>query len=176
MLVGRGQLMGAYALSLDAAPWREIHDSVMGGVSTGCLTRDEEYLVFSGALSLENNGGFASARRPVDGVPVNCDRVRIEVRGDGRTYQFRIRQDQRFDGVAWARHFETNGRWQAIEWPLAEFSGVFRGKEVSDAGPVQAERIAQVGVMLADRTQGPFRLEIRAIEFLEAGGEPHERS
>ena len=43
--------------------WRIVNDDVMGGVSSSTLYLNEEQnLVFSGNLSMENNGGFASSR------------------------------------------------------------------------------------------------------------------
>ena len=42
--------------------WRIINDSVMGGVSRSQFNIFEEYIRFSGHVSLENNGGFASIR------------------------------------------------------------------------------------------------------------------
>ncbi len=43
--------------------WSIVNDDVMGGVSTSYLSlSNEKNLIFSGYLSLENNGGFASSR------------------------------------------------------------------------------------------------------------------
>jgi monofunctional biosynthetic peptidoglycan transglycosylase len=158
--------MNAFSLPMDATPWMEINDGVMGGVSTSLMRQENGMLVFSGHLSLENKGGFASARRELSEFPVNTDRVRLEVRGDGRRYQFRIRQDSRFDGVAWSQSFATSDRWQSIELPLSDFVAVFRGRGVNGAGPVVTSRIRQIGFMLADKRPGPFRLEIRSIALL----------
>jgi NADH dehydrogenase [ubiquinone] 1 alpha subcomplex assembly factor 1 len=166
-------LMGALSLPMDAGPWREINDSVMGGVSSSAVQNEAGVLVFSGTLSLENRGGFASARRPVETPPADTDRIQMEVRGDGRRYQFRIRQDDRFDGVAWSQSFVAERDWQTISLPLSGFVPVFRGTRVTGAGPVEATRIRQVGLMLADKTPGPFRLEIRSIEFLSPGAADH---
>jgi NADH dehydrogenase [ubiquinone] 1 alpha subcomplex assembly factor 1 len=91
--------------------------------------------------------------------------VRLDVRGDGRTYQFRVRQDDRFDGVAWRAEFSTSSEWQTVELAFDEFVPVFRGRRVPDAGPVVPATIRQIGFMLADKTPGPFKLEIRSIEF-----------
>ena len=91
--------------------------------------------------------------------------VRLVVRGDGRTYQFRLRQDDRFDGIAWRAEFTTNSDWQTVVLPFNEFIPVFRGRRVPDAGPVEPAAIRQVGFMLADKTPGSFSLEIRSIEF-----------
>lgn len=162
--------MRGIALSLDPAPWKEIHDGVMGGVSSGRMTAAGDHLVFSGELSLENNGGFASVRRAAGPFTAVTGRVRLEVRGDGRRYQFRLRQDTAFDGVAWRAEFVATDEWLTVEWPLTRFEPVFRGRRVPGAGGLQPTAIRQAGFMLADGVPGPFRLEIRAIEFLAGEG------
>ena len=152
--------------------WRSINDGVMGGRSAGGMVPAEDGLRFEGKLSLENNGGFSSVRRPVDQDLSGMTRVRFEVRGDGREYQFRIRQNSGFDGVAWRALFSTNRDWQDVEIPLAEFMPVFRGTAVKEAGPVVASKIQQIGFLLADGEAGKFKLEIRRIEFLGAQEKP----
>ncbi len=146
-------------------PWRAVNDGVMGGVSDGRMVAADQGLRFEGELSLENNGGFASVRRPIDADLSASTGVRLRLRGDGRTYQFRLRLDDRWDGVAWRAEFGTTGKWQSIELPFDEFTPVFRGRPVPGAGPVVAADIRQIGFMLADKTAGPFALEILAIEF-----------
>ena len=43
--------------------WSIVNDDVMGGVSSSNISiNDENNIVFSGFLSLKNNGGFASSR------------------------------------------------------------------------------------------------------------------
>lgn len=158
------------SLTLEAAPWLEINDGVMGGLSISQVRNEEGRLIFAGELSLENNGGFASARRAIEPLPCEVQRVRLEVRGDGRTYQFRIRQDSRFDGIAWSLPFPSGADWRTVELPLEHFTAVFRGRPALNAGSVEAARVQQIGLMLADKRPGVFRLEVRAIEFL--GPEP----
>ena len=48
-------------------------DNVMGGVSTAKLEHDDEQLHFTGQLSLENNGGFASFWGQIDNKLTNFD-------------------------------------------------------------------------------------------------------
>ena len=48
----------------EVANWYPILDGVMGGLSTGKMETRENSVVFTGAISLENNGGFASLRGP----------------------------------------------------------------------------------------------------------------
>ena len=165
MLMGLA-LMLSVSFDMEAASWRSVNDGVMGGLSSGGIVRDGEHLVFTGDLSLENNGGFSSVRRTVDRDLSGASKVRIQVRGDGRTYQFRIRHNNRFDGVAWRAPFATNGEWQTIEIALNRFAPVFRGRSVAGAGPVVPSDIQQIGFLLADKNAGRFRLEIRRIEFI----------
>lgn len=159
-------MIGMIEIGVDAAPWRTVHDGVMGGVSSGRVESDGEALRFSGELSLENNGGFASARRPIEQDLSGAQAVRISVRGDGRPYQLRLRQDGRFDGIAWRAHFETGPDWRDIELPLAAFEPVFRGRPVPGAGDLDPERLRQIGLMIADGTPGPFSVEVRSIRFV----------
>lgn len=152
-------------LNMDIEPWRSVNDGVMGGRSAGGMAQSDEGLKFSGSLSLENNGGFASVRRPVSQDLSAATGVRIQVRGDGRDYQFRIRQSTGFDGVAWSAAFSSSGDWQQVDIAFDQFSPVFRGRQIPQAGPVVASQIQQVGFLLADKTPGGFELEIRHIEF-----------
>jgi len=160
-----GTIMMAIILDMSPGPWQAINDGVMGGISSGRMEQSGDILRFEGTLSLENNGGFASVRRPIGEDLSNATGVKLQVRGDGRTYQFRMRQDDRFDGIAWRAEFSTSGDWQTVELSFNEFIPVFRGRQVPGAGPVAPAGIRQIGFMLADKVPGPFALEIRSITF-----------
>jgi hypothetical protein len=159
-------LMTTVNLDMQITPWRSVNDGVMGGLSAGGMVQSDEDLKFVGKLSLENNGGFSSVRRLVEQDLSSATRVRLEVRGDGRDYQVRIRQSNRFDGVAWSAAFSTTDKWKSIEMAFDEFIPVFRGRTVTQAGPVVPSEIQQIGFLLADRNPGRFELEIKSIEFL----------
>lgn len=145
--------------------WQIITDGVMGGLSSSRMVEADGVLSFEGELSLENNGGFASVRRLVDTDLSQAVGVRMEVRGDERTYQFRLRQNDHFDGVAWRMEFSTNAQWQIVELSFDQFVPVYRGRQVPQAGPVVPASIKQIGFLLADKTPGPFKLQVRKIEF-----------
>ena len=162
------------ALELDPAPWQSINDGVMGGVSSGAMTVSPNGLVFEGELSLENNGGFASVRRNINEDLSVAKGLQLKVSGDGRTYQARLRHVDRFDGIAWRAEFPTSTRWQTVTLDFADFEPVFRGRRVIDAGPVAPSKIRQMGFMVADKTPGPFRLEIGALQFLDHHSTPQK--
>ncbi len=163
-----GPLMAATKSSVDLAlePWLAVNDGVMGGISAGEMVAIPMGLRFQGQLSLENNGGFASVRRSCDGVLRKATGVRLVVTGDGRPFQFRLRTDDRFDGVSWRAVFETDGSRQTIFLPLDSFESVFRGRNVAADSPLSAERIRQIGFLLADGADGPFQLDIWSIDFV----------
>lgn len=147
--------------------WLIVNDDVMGGLSESRLIlSDSNTAVFSGNVSLENNGGFASTRTKamqfhLDGF----QGILIQVKGDGKKYQFRIRTDDRFDGVSYRYHFETDiGQWQTISIPFSKFVPVFRGRILPDVEPVSPKDIQQVGFLISDKQSGKFHLEIQWIK------------
>lgn len=151
-------------LSLASGPWFVVDDGVMGGRSVGQVATHGGNVIFSGVLSLENNGGFSSMRLPLSEALGSSSGIRIVVRGDGRRYQLRLRQGRRFDGVAWQTEVEVGPQWTTHVIAFSEFRPTFRGREVPGAGPVNPNEIRQVGVLLADKSPGPFEIEIRALE------------
>lgn len=152
-------------LNLASGSWVIINDDVMGGRSRATATSDEQGLHFRGAVSLENNGGFASTRRLLAEAPAGATGLRVQLRGDGRDYQLRLRDNQRFDGVAWRHGFSTTGQWQTLNFDLGDFEPVFRGRRVSGAGAIAADAIGQVGFMIADKRAGAFELQVRELVF-----------
>jgi monofunctional biosynthetic peptidoglycan transglycosylase len=149
--------------SLDTVEWVTVHDNVMGGVSTGRLVRTGEGTgLFSGVLSLENNGGFASVRALIDRPDLAlATGLEIRVRGDGRSYQLRLRMNDRFDGIAYTISFDTNaGEWSTHRLAFADFRPTYRGRTPGNATPLDPSRVRQIGVMLADKQPGSFSLEI----------------
>ena len=147
----------------DRSEWSVINDGVMGGVSRGGLrVSDQETGVFSGELSLENNGGFASVRATLSHRDLSsATGLEIRVRGDGRTYQLRLRIDDRFDGIAYRTFFETEpGEWVTVRRSFDVFEPTFRGRTPRNAPPLDTAHIHQVGFMLADKQPGGFSLEI----------------
>jgi len=149
--------------------WLILNDGVMGGLSQSQVCETSTGLEFRGYLSTENNGGFASIRKTEN---VSLDGIigfRLEFKGDGRCYQFRLRQDEDPRSVAWRRQFNTDSSLQEVTILLNEFKPVFRGYPVPGAGALTPAAIRQLGFMLVDKIEGPFKLLIRSIEPLFAG-------
>jgi hypothetical protein len=151
--------------------WMAINDDVMGGISQSRIELSPTATaLFSGHLSLENNGGFASIRRRADNYNLGgCTGLIIKVKGDGRTYQFRVKIDDQYDGIAYRTLFTTDARhWQTITLSFDSFCASFRGRPVPGAPVLRPEQIRQIGFLLADKQQKSFRLEIAWIKSFQA--------
>jgi apolipoprotein D and lipocalin family protein len=147
----------------DDTQWQVVNDGVMGGVSSSGIQQTGQGTgLFTGELSLENNGGFASVRALVGRQDLSrYDGLEIRVRGDGRTYQLRLRTNDRYDGIAYRIFFPTReDEWVSRQLSFAEFQPTFRGSVVADAPVLDTTTISQVAFMLADKNPGAFSLEI----------------
>jgi len=147
-------------------PWEVVNDDVMGGVSQSDFFVTNGVAVFTGNLSLEYNGGFASVRSlPSNHDLEGCQSFLLRVRGDGRRYKFTARMDRRFDSPIYQAAFPTmDGEWQEHLLPLNEFVSTFRGRVLTGEPPLNPARIASLGFLVSDKQAGPFRLEIAWIK------------
>jgi monofunctional biosynthetic peptidoglycan transglycosylase len=146
-----------------ASDWAIVNDGVMGGLSSSeFVDGGDGFAVFRGNLSLDNNGGFASVRGIVPAAVMEGHRgLALRVRGDGRTYQVRLRTNRRFDGVAYMAEFRTQAdTWQTIEIPFESFEATYRGRRPSGAADLEPGQIQQIGLLIGDKVEGPFRLDV----------------
>lgn len=151
------------------AAWTTVNDPVMGGQSTSRITFGGGGLVFSGNISLENNGGFASARSPqnpdIGRRAAGATSLRVRAVGDGKTYLLRVGTA----GQPWSyiQRFPTAAAVERIyELPVGNFQPVgMRLDPAPDAPPtLDPSSISQVSVYILDKQQGPFEITIGAIE------------
>jgi monofunctional biosynthetic peptidoglycan transglycosylase len=146
-------------------PWASIDDVVMGGVSQSRMVIEDGVAVFRGVLSLENNGGFASVRsRPADHDLSGHRAIVLRVKGDGNRYKLRLRTSSSFDGVSYEAPLEPGaGEWQDLTIPLDAFRATYRGRLVRDYPALDPSGVKTFGIMIADKQEGSFRLEVASI-------------
>lgn len=148
------------------ALWRSINDGVMGGLSSSQLrSQPEGHAVFTGHVSLENNGGFASVRCSSGELGrKGVEAYLLQVRGDGKCYKLNLRTDDDFDGINYQARFEPSaGVWTTCRLPRADFLPTWRGRPVPDAPPLDTSCVRQIGLMIGDKQAGLFELAIRSI-------------
>ena len=159
-----------------ALDWQIVNDSVMGGISRSGLERvDEEVVRFQGQLSLENNGGFASVRASGRLPDLNgAKAMMIRVKGDGRTYQLRLRTSNGWRAPDYSAEFATKaGEWQTHVLPLKNFMAGWRGRAIRNAPVIDPQEIRSVGILLGDKIPGAFTVDIdwiKAVTSPAAGG------
>ena len=166
----QGELVYDFKGQDSTASWVRVNDGVMGGLSQSNLTLTPEgTAVFAGTLSLENHGGFASVRTyPYDFGLGEYEGLAFRVRGDGRGYKLRLRGDDRLDGPAYEADFETVAdTWMTVQIPFADLRPTFRGRRLLNRPALEGAAVRQIGFMIADRQEGPFRLEIDWIKAYE---------
>lgn len=152
--------------------WRVVDDGVMGGLSQGKLEFSKEGILrFFGTLSLENNGGFSSLRTgDVKFDLSGAEGVVLRVKGDGRSYQLRFSTDAQYRGqeMSFQAGFRTTkGEWTEVKVPFKSFSGTWRGIELPEKG-FDPAKIRRLGLLLADKNQGPFELHVDWIRSYRA--------
>ena len=157
----------------EAFGWQVVNDGVMGGLSKGKIEMsDTGTMTFTGNLSLENNGGFSLARSErVDFNLSNDQGILLRVKGDGRTYEVRLESDAKFRSwpVSFSGKFETTkDEWQQVKIPFSSFKGGFRGRELPDA-KLDPSQIYRVGIIIADKQEGPFAVELDWIRTYGKG-------
>jgi monofunctional biosynthetic peptidoglycan transglycosylase len=148
------------------AEWGVTNDDVMGGISTSKISAGENNtLIFSGIVSLENNGGFASLRGPLEDYDLSAyEGFLIKVKGDWKTYYLSFRQTKYFTGFNNTHRFKTeNDKWQIVRLPFNDFKLKYYGREVSNFKSPDQNSIKQVSILISDKQQGPFKLEVERI-------------
>ena len=158
--------------------WRNVDDSVMGGVSSSRMRIEDGIAIFEGELSLDNNGGFASVRsNTVQPNLAGYDGIRLRVKGDGKSYRLRIRTSPAFDGPSYQLTFETTrNEWLTIKLHFADFTAAFRGKQIPNHPPVDTSKIATVGLLIADKQAGAFRLDVESIKAYRDAPSAHRKN
>lgn len=150
----------------DLNNWYIVDDVVMGGRSDGKIRISSEgHGLYTGTISLENNGGFSSLRYRTEPVSVGQgDKLRVRLKGDGKTYQLRVKQDRRNE-YSYVYEFESTGDWQEIEVPLHEMYPVYRGRQLNRPN-FDHDRIEELIFLIGNKRPEEFRLLIDHIELL----------
>jgi len=146
--------------------WRITNDGVMGGKSEGHFLFEQDKGVFTGNISLDNNGGFSSVFRAIDHLATEFETVTIDVMGDGLVYE--LRMIVTLDGylLAYKHSFNTvEGQREVLSFTLADFQASFRGRNITNAAVLNSGNICEVGFLVKSKIEGRFSLSIFSLNF-----------
>lgn len=148
--------------------WRIINDGVMGGFSRSRIQLlPNNHLLFMGDLTTENQGGFASVKNRHSLNLKGYNTLILKVKGDGKQYNFRFKtsKNDHLNDWSYESSFWTlSGQWQTIELPFNEFYPVYRGKRLKDLPAPELDKIQEYGLMISNRQEGLFQIEIKSLE------------
>jgi hypothetical protein len=167
MLIIPGEKM-TFDFKKDMSPkWRVVNDGVMGGLSQGVLAYEKESVVFKGALSLENNGGFASFRSEPGNYDLSAYKtVTIKYRGYGGKFGLRFTTTDVYYMPYYKMLIEPTEEWQTTTFNLRDFDQYSllnkTGVKVSNEALSKVQRI---GLIKSDKVEGKFEIEVDYIEF-----------
>lgn len=140
--------------------WYVVDDVVMGGRSDGRFELNNDgHGVFCGEVSLANNGGFSSVRYRFDKKDINgIQYCKIRLKGDGKRYQFRVKNDAR-DAHVYIHYFETSGSWEVISIPLAEMHPSYRGRWLRRPN-YTAQELSEIAFLIGNKQNEFFCLQL----------------
>ena len=147
--------------------WRIQNDVVMGGRSESQLKMtDENEAHFTGRVSLENNGGFCSIHQTSENDPFiineGSDAFILNVKGDGKNYNFRIRTPK--GRHSYASTFSTNNNvdWETISIPFKSMQATYRG-EVVNVPNYNGENVVEMQLLIGNKKEENFEILLRSI-------------
>lgn len=145
--------------------WNVVNDDVMGGRSSGQLEMNAQgHAVFSGTISLENNGGFSSVRyRPERIMLGDATKIKIRLKGDKKKYQLRIKANAD-DYYSYVANFTTSGDWETIKIDLKDMYPTFRGRML-DQPNFKDDHIEEIGILIGNKKAQEFNLVIDKIQL-----------
>jgi len=145
--------------------WRIVNDGVMGGLSSSKTVIKDDKIIFSGNVSLENNGGFASLRSPVKDYNFeNFSGIEIKIKGDGKRYSISMKETTYFNGYFYTSSFETKkDEWIVAQIPFNQFKLYYLGKDINSSKKIPLDNIKEISLLIGDKQEGEFKAEIDYI-------------
>lgn len=153
----------------DADRWTIVNDGVMGGLSQSNAQSDANALLFSGTVSLKNNGGFVSLRSAMSDYDLSayeyCE-IRFKSNTD-RKFELLIEKETPFYMPKYRAKFGGKSEeWKTIRIPLRDFELSRMGSTMQEGiDPEGLEGIQRIGFILADKQEGSFQLWIDYLKF-----------
>ena len=143
--------------------WYVVNDNVMGGFSKGLIKKNKVGNgIFSGKISLFNNGGFSSVRYNFENIVVSAsDTLIFHVYGDNKYYQLRVKQSKYDRHVYTKKTFIKKG-WHFLKFPLNEMGASFRGRRLR-MNNFDKSYISEIGILLGNKVEESFNLKIDSI-------------
>lgn len=165
-----------FADPCEASRWRVVGDRLMLGRSEGAVETREGSIEFRGTVRRRIGGGWCSARRDL-GTPLALEdnfRIALEVRGDGKTYGFDLRDSAELDGIYWEAPIIAlaDAEWSTIVLEAKDFRPLRRGSPAEAEHPLDLRAIRSVALVIAGGQTGPYSIQVRDLRCTQAEAPP----
>ena len=153
----------------DFGRWSIINDGVMGGLSSSKAILDGDAVLFTGSVSLKNNGGFVSLRSAMGKYDLSeythCE-IRFKSDTD-RKFELLIEKDTPFYLPKFRAKFGGKTQdWKTLTIPLEALEISRMGNTIQEGIDTQdLKGIQRIGFILADKQEGSFQLWIDYLKF-----------
>ena len=148
--------------------WTYIADNVMGGVSEGRVKfnsfESDVYVLLSGNVSTENNGGFIQIRRELKNIDLSkAKSIRLYARGNNEKYFIFLRTTGTILPWQYYSHeFTVNEEYNEFIMPIKDFkkSGTLLAKQINP------KKITSVAIV-AYGIDHVAEIYVKELEFIE---------
>lgn len=148
--------------------WQIINDTVMGGRSKAAVEFTGNSMIFTGIVSLKNNGGFVSYRSPYQRFDFNDFKgVEIRYRSTGRAFSFQLETNQAWRLPNYKHSFEnTTNEWVIEKLSFSDFEEYRVGRKTGKKMTLsELDKVIRIGFILIDKKEGPFQLEVDYVKL-----------
>jgi hypothetical protein len=155
----------------DSVQWRSVNDTVMGGISNSQFQiSGVGTALFTGKVSLENNGGFASVQSsPSSYYLADYEGISLRVKGDGKRYKISLRNSAYFASPRYQAVFTTKpGVWDTVKIPFSTLIATMHGNTLYSEPPLDSSKVVSFVLLISDKQEGSFKLEIDWIKAYRA--------
>jgi len=165
VLLMKSQLIFDFNHNANITDWKIVDDVVMGGRSNGQFKIDSDGNgIFSGDVSVENNGGFSSVRYQFEKINTTKEsKVIIRLKGDGKEYQFRIKNN-RNTYYSYITNFKTSGDWENIIINLKDLYPSFRGQTMNIPN-FTGDSFEEIVFLIGNKKNESFTLVLDRIDI-----------
>ena len=158
-----------FALDAENFGWFIVNDNVMGGQSRGGPVFENSAMLFEGEINTDG-GGFSSVRAEIAPTTLaGFTHLIVRARTDERTYKVTLedRLETRDRRVSQQQTLvfgdADDDGWQTARIDFDRLDPRIFGRAVA-SDPFRPDLATQLGIMISDGVDGPFRIEVDRID------------
>ena len=151
--------------------WVLLSDNVMGGITKSTIEYSNDAVLLTGDISLANYGGFASIKTKYQRFDLsNYNGIKIRYRSANQKFVFTLEDNKYWAKPYYKNAFSSNKNdtWEEAIIYFKDFKEMIIGQPTGNVMPLESlKKTVRLGIMTAEKKEGPFSLEVDYIEFIK---------